>query len=91
MRWMTLMVAGWFPAVALAQAGEKMTLEGFRIDRTEVTIGQFARYADARELRTTAEREGGGNEYVGGWQSARAGTSAIPMADRASRTNRPCI
>lgn len=68
MRWIKLLVAGSFPAVALAQAGEKMTLEGFRIDRTEVTVGQFARYADAKGLRTTAEREGGGNEYAAGWQ-----------------------
>ena len=41
-------------------------LRGLRIDKTEVTIAQFARYARATGTTTRAEREGGGFEYVGG-------------------------
>ena len=51
--------------------GERVALPvlgGLQIDRTEVTIGQFARYAQATGLRSRAEQEGGGFEYVGGWQ-----------------------
>jgi sulfatase modifying factor 1 len=54
-----------------AQSGERVVLDdqgGLQIDRTEVTIGQFARYVQATGTRTRAELEGGGFEYVGGWQ-----------------------
>jgi len=43
-------------------------LGGLQIDRTEVTIARFARYAQDQGIRTRAEQEGGGFEYVGGWQ-----------------------
>ena len=38
------------------------------IDRAEVTIAQFARYARATGTVTRAEKEGGGFEYGAGWQ-----------------------
>ncbi len=57
---------------ALAQApspvGEKVTLGPWAIDRTEVTIGQFERYARATGAVTRAEKEGGGFEYGAGWE-----------------------
>lgn len=56
---------------AHAQIGERVVLDdlgGLQFDRTEVTIGQFARYAQVTGVRTRAELEGGGFEYVGGWQ-----------------------
>ena len=72
----------WVLAVGLATATAahasglgRVTLDGMRglhIDSTEVTIAQFGRYAAATGTVTTAEREGGGFEYVGGWQR-RAG------------------
>ncbi len=58
-------------AAAQAQVGERVTLEdlgGLQIDRTEVTIDQLARYVAATGIVTRAEREGGGFEYVAGWQ-----------------------
>lgn len=66
-------VSAWvlFAAGAQAQIGERVVLDdlgGLQIDRTEVTIGQFARYVQASGVRTRAELEGGGFEYVGGWQ-----------------------
>jgi len=56
---------------ALAQIGERVVLHdlgGLQMDRTEVTIGQFARYVQATGTRTRAEQEGGGFEYGAGWQ-----------------------
>ena len=47
-------------------------LKGLFIDKTEVTIAQFARYAKATGVQTRAEKEGGGFEYVAGWHR-RAG------------------
>jgi len=58
-------------APVLAQIGERAVLDdlgGLQIDRTEVTIGQFDRYVQATGVRTRAELEGGGFEYVSGWQ-----------------------
>ncbi len=51
---------------ALAQPADRVTLPEFAIDRTEVTIGQFARFASATGRVTRAERTGGGHEYVCG-------------------------
>ena len=54
---------------ALAQVGEKVVLHdlgGLQIDKTEVTIGQFKAYAQATSIKTRAEQEGGGFEFVGG-------------------------
>ncbi len=57
---------------ALAQApspvGERVTLGSWAMDRTEVTIGQFERYARATGTVTRAEKEGGGFEYGAGWE-----------------------
>lgn len=47
-------------------------------DRTEVTIAQFARYVQATGTVTRAEREGGGFEYVGGWQRRPGWTWRTP-------------
>ena len=47
-------------------------LQGLLIDKTEVTIAQFAHYVQATGVQTRAEREGGGFEYLAGWQR-RAG------------------
>ncbi|UOD51091.1 formylglycine-generating enzyme family protein [Orrella daihaiensis] len=40
----------------------------FWIDSTEVTVGDFARFAQQNNLQTAAERDGGGYEYRFGWQ-----------------------
>jgi sulfatase modifying factor 1 len=50
------------------QAQERVKLDRLEIDRTEVTIAQFAVYATSNRVLTQAEREGGGFEYVAGWQ-----------------------
>ena len=40
----------------------------FAIDRTEVTVGQFARFVKATGFVTKAGREGGGLVYEAGWE-----------------------
>ncbi|WP_233253790.1 hypothetical protein [Limnohabitans sp. 2KL-1] len=54
--------------LATAQVGDKVSLGHWAIDRTEVTIGQFARYVQATGTVTRAEKEGGGFEYGAGWE-----------------------
>lgn len=40
----------------------------FLMDRHEVTVGQFRRFVMATGLKTKAEADGGGFQYLGGWQ-----------------------
>ena len=57
------------PSVGLPEVAlSRVDLGDFKIDATEVSIGRFAEYAGRKGLVTAAEREGGGFEYVMGWQ-----------------------
>jgi formylglycine-generating enzyme len=53
--------------LALAQTGEMQPIRGFAIDKTEVSIEQFARFAQATGFVSAAEKAGGGSTYEGGW------------------------
>lgn len=48
-------------------AWSKVDMGSFTIDQTEVTIGQFADFANRKNMVTAAERDGGGFEYSAGW------------------------
>ena len=87
-------LALWLLAVsANAQVAEQVVLDdlgGLRMDRTEVTISQFQRYVNATGVRTRAEREGGGFEYVGGWQR-RAGWTWQQPEGRPAHPHLPAV
>ena len=51
----------------------------FAIDRHEVSIAQFRAFMIATEIGTLAERDGGGFQYLGGWQRMRGWTWATPF------------
>jgi len=51
-----------------ATGADRVPVDGGWIDRTEITIAQFARFVQATGRVTRAEREGGGFEFDGGWQ-----------------------
>jgi formylglycine-generating enzyme len=53
--------------------------ERFSIARTETTVGQFRRFAEATETRTRAEREGGGEVYETGWTKKPGWTWRTPF------------
>lgn len=73
-----------------AAPADSVAVGGFRLDRTEVTIGAFRTFAAASALRTAAEREGGGFEYVGGWQR-RSGWSYLRPYGEAGADNEPAV
>ncbi len=68
---------------AHAQAEDMQTIRGFAIDRTEVSIAQFARYAQASGIVTTAEKAGGGSTYEGGWVQRTGWTWRTPFGLKA--------
>ncbi|PKO67648.1 MAG: hypothetical protein CVU22_11535 [Betaproteobacteria bacterium HGW-Betaproteobacteria-16] len=57
---------------------DRVPVGSLLFDRTEVTIAQFARFAQATGTVTRAEREGGGFEFVGGWQRRAGWTWRTP-------------
>jgi sulfatase modifying factor 1 len=65
-------------AVAQSAATDRVQLSTFAIDRTEVTIAQFNRFAQATSTVTRAESEGGGFEFDGGWQRRPGWTWRTP-------------
>jgi sulfatase modifying factor 1 len=76
---------------AVAQTGDHIALPGFAIDRTEVTIAQFARYAAVSGIETRAEREGGGFEFVGGWQRRAGWTWRTPDGGTSASDQLPAV
>ncbi|MBV1693719.1 MAG: formylglycine-generating enzyme family protein [Hyphomicrobiales bacterium] len=75
---------------APATAPNRVTIGAFAIDETEVTIGHFKAFAASRNLRTAAEREGGGFEYVGGW-TRRAGWTYLTPFGKPAPDNEPAV
>ena len=67
-----------------AASEHRVVIGSFAIDRTEVTVGQFRNYAKSRNLTTTAEEEGGGFEFAGGWVRRRGWTWVAPHGVPAS-------
>ena len=70
-------LAGW-TAAARDVAHDMQKIDGFRIDRAEVTIGQFRRFTAATGLVTAAEKAGGGYQFRAGWERMSGWTWAAP-------------
>jgi sulfatase modifying factor 1 len=63
---------GWLLAasaslISNAAGADMQPIRGFEIDRTEVTVQAFRRFAEATGMKTRAERQGGGSVYEAGW------------------------
>lgn len=58
--------------------GTRVDLGDFLVDATEVTIGQFERYAQKNHIKTAAEKMGGGFEYSAGWERRPGWTYQAP-------------
>ena len=81
-----------FAALASAEARpeDMQPIRGFQMDRTEVSIEQFARYAQATASLTVAEKAGGGSTYEGGWVQRKGWTWRTPFGLPASG-NEPAV
>lgn len=70
-------------AAASAAAGpagiDWVRVGGFEIARTETTVAQFRRFAQATGTVTLAERQGGGEVYEAGWVRKPGWTWATPF------------
>lgn len=78
----------------LAAQAERMPIgqpPAFWIDSTEVTIGDFARFAQQNDLQTAAERDGGGYEYRLGWQQRPGWSFRTPYGRPAATEQEPAV
>lgn len=72
-------------------ASDRIAIGDFAIDRNEVTIGDFAAFAEATKLKTAAEQEGGGREWGSGWERRPGWTFRTPYGEPPlDRSNLPC-
>lgn len=65
-------------SVVANDAGDMQPISHFSIDKTEVTIAQFARFAAATGFVTKAERAGGGLVFATGWEQKSGWTWRSP-------------
>jgi formylglycine-generating enzyme len=65
--------------IAWAQPDEMQPIRGFAIDKTEVSIEQFARFAQATGFVSSAEKAGGGSTYEGGWVQRKGWSWRAPF------------
>jgi formylglycine-generating enzyme required for sulfatase activity len=77
-------------SVMADDAGDMQPISHFSIDRTEVTIGQFARFATATGFVTKAERAGGGLVYGAGWEQKAGWTWRSPYG-RLGQDDEPAV
>jgi formylglycine-generating enzyme len=71
-------------------AQDMVTIRGFAIDKTEVSVGQFERFARATGFVSSAERAGGGSTFEGGWQQRKGWTWRAPFGQTAT-ANEPAV
>jgi formylglycine-generating enzyme len=75
-------------AATAAPPADTVTVGGFRIDRTEVTVARFDAFLKATGRRSTAELEGGGYEWGAGWERRPGWTFRAPSG-RPARPDDP--
>ena len=86
-----LFLLNFISAVSPSIAAERMQPIGsFAIDLTEVTIEDFARYADNASIVTKAERDGGGLVYAAGWEQKAGWNWRYPYG-RKGRAKEPAV
>ena len=65
-------------------------IDGFEIDRTEVTVGKFRRFVAATGYITAAEKNGGGLVYDNGWGKKDGWVWSSPFGS-AGKSDEPVV
>src|SRR5918998_712302 len=74
-----------------AAPAETVLAGNVRLDRTEVTVGAFRAFAASAGLRTAAERDGGGFEFVAGWRRRANWSYLRPYGDSTGTDDEPAV
>jgi formylglycine-generating enzyme required for sulfatase activity len=81
---------GAVPAATTPASHDLVEVGAFRIDRHEVTVGQFRAFVTATGRRTKAEADGGGFQYRAGWERMAGWSWARPYGEPA-RDDEPAV
>ncbi len=73
-----------------AERAARISLPGFAIDQTEVSVGDFRAFTRAARRVTAAEQSGGSYEYSGGWVKRPGWTFEKPTGASAA-DNEPAV
>ena len=76
--------------VATPSLADMQSIDGFAIDRTEVTVGQFRKFVNATGYTTSAEINGGGLVYGAGWEKMDGWVWSSPFGTPA-RPDEPAV
>lgn len=74
-----------------ATAADRVRLDALVIDQSEVTIQRFAEYVQRTGTVTRAEQEGGGFEYMAGWQRRPGWTWRAPDGQAQANPSLPAV
>ena len=66
-------------SVTCDASSDMQAIHGFLIDRTEISIAEFQRFASATGFISQAERAGGGEVYAWGWEQKPGWTWKTPF------------
>lgn len=86
----TLLLTATHVLATSKESGEMQLIGDFSIDRTEVTVGQFARFVETTGLITKAERTGGGLVFASGWEQKAGWTWRSPFG-KPARDDEPVV
>lgn len=82
------------PVLAIAAAKDvpasMQIIKGFAIDRSEVSVGDFEKFAAATKFRSKAERDGGGLVYGAGWEKKSGWNWRQPFG-KPAKPNEPAV
>ena len=76
--------------LATSSLANMQSIDGFSIDRTEVTVGQLRKFIEATGYVTTAEKRGGGLVYGTGWEQKPGWVWSAPYGTLA-KPNEPAV
>jgi formylglycine-generating enzyme required for sulfatase activity len=76
--------------LATPALADMQSIDGFSIDRTEVTVGELRKFVEATNYVASAEKRGGGLVYGVGWEQKTGWVWSAPYGTPA-KSNEPAV
>jgi sulfatase modifying factor 1 len=80
-----------FPKVSNAFVNEKINFEKFSLNKYEITIQEFKKYAIENNIITEAEKTGGGYEWGAGWEKRNNWNYQTPYGKKPESELEPAV
>ena len=80
-----------FPKISNAFVNEKISFEKFSLNKYEITIQEFKKYAIENNITTEAEKTGGGYEWGAGWEKRNNWNYQTPYGKKPESELEPAV